>query len=251
MNDLDFSILIPAFIAGMLVLLTHIPLGINVLQRGIIFADLAVAQIAGLGVILAGLSGHTRQPFFMQFIAVGSALIGALLLSLIEKHLHDVREASIGLLFVLAASGGIMLLSHDTHSGEHLKDLLVGQILWVGNEQIIVMALLSITILGIWIMFRHKLGSSGFYALFALAVTASVQLVGIYLVFCSLIVPALATIRMQRGRTLAAFATGTLGYASGLLFSSWQDLPAGAAIVWCMAIWGGALMLMVKKRRPA
>lgn len=243
MDNLELGILLPALLAGMLVLLTHVPLGIAVLKRGIIFADLAVAQIAGLGVIFAGLAGHAEQPFFMQFIAAGSALIGALLLLLIEKHLPEVHEASIGLLFVLAATAGIMLLSHDTHSGEHLKDLLIGQILWVSNTQLIVTAILSAIIFGLWTLYNYKLGSAGFYILFALAVTASVQLVGIYLVFSSLIIPALATHRMQRRRTLAAFAIGTLGYASGLLLSIWQDLPAGAAIVWCMAAWGALLML--------
>lgn len=242
MDNLELGILLPALLAGMLVLLTHVPLGIAVLKRGIIFADLAVAQIAGLGVIIAGLSGHTEQTFLMQLIAVGSALIGAMLLALIEKHLHDVREASIGLLFVLAASGGIMLLSHDTHSGEHLKDLLVGQILWVSHTQLVVTAVLSIIIFAVWSRYAQQIGRSGFYALFALAVTASVQLVGIYLVFSSLIIPALATHRMQRRRTFAAFAIGTLGYAGGLLLSIWQDLPAGAAIVWCMAAWGALLM---------
>lgn len=243
MNELDFSILIPAFIAGVLVLLTHIPLGMKVLQRGIIFADLAVAQIAGLGVVSAGLAGYAEDMLAVQLIAAGSALLGAALLSYIERFLPEVREASIGLLFVLAASGGILLMSHDTHAGEHLKDLLVGQILWVSTAQLFVTALLSALILAIWIGYREKLGNFGFYALFALAVTASVQLVGVYLVFASLIVPALATHKWLHKRMLAASAVGISGYAAGLLLSVWLDLPSGAAIVWAMALAGGMLML--------
>lgn len=248
MNDIDLSIIIPAFIAGLLILLTHVPLGMKVLQRGIIFADLAVAQIAGLGVIIAGLLGYSEQPLLVQLIAVASALLGAALLTCIERCLPEVLEASIGLLFVLAASGGILLLSHDTHSGEHLKDLLVGQILWVNNTQLVSTALLSAVILAIWISFRQKLGTFGFYALFALAVTASVQLIGVYLVFASLIVPALASHRLRHKRLLVALVVGVAGYAAGLLISVWFDLPAGAAIVWAMALMGAAVMLMWRNK---
>jgi zinc/manganese transport system permease protein len=243
MNEIDVSILLPAFIAGLLILLTHVPLGMKVLERGIIFADLAVAQIAGLGVVVAGLAGYAEQPLLVQLIAVASALLGAALLTWIEHFLPDVREASIGLLFVLAASGGILLMSHDTHAGEHLKDLLVGQILWVSNTQLIATAVLSAAILTIWKWLGSNPGNFSFYALFALAVTASVQLVGVYLVFASLIVPALATYKLQRNRITVAYAIGALGYAVGLLLSIWLDLPAGAAIVWAMTITGGSLML--------
>ncbi|MEQ1556078.1 MAG: metal ABC transporter permease, partial [Gallionella sp.] len=103
MNTIEFSILIPAFIAGLLVLATHIPLGIKVLQRGVIFADLAVAQIAGLGIVIAGLFELTDQPVLVQLIAALSALCGAALLTFIEARFNDVKEACIGLTFVLAA----------------------------------------------------------------------------------------------------------------------------------------------------
>jgi len=244
MNEIDISILIPAFLAGLLVLLTHVPLGMKVLERGIIFADLAVAQIAGLGVVIAGLAGYAEQPLLVQLIAVASALLGAGLLTYIEHFLPEVREASIGLLFVLAASGGILLMSHDTHAGEHLKDLLVGQILWVSNIQLMATAGLSVIILGIWMRFRHHVNTFGFYALFSLAVTASVQLIGVYLVFASLIVPALSTFQLKRNRTRTAYTVGVMGYAGGLLLSVWLDLPTGAAIVWAMALVGASLMLI-------
>ena len=243
MNIEDFGILIPAFVAGVLVLLTHVPLGMKVLARGIVFADLAVAQIAGLGVVAAGLAGYAEHPLMVQLIAASSALLGAALLNYIERFMPEVREASIGLLFVLAASGGVLLLSHDIHAGEHLKDLLVGQILWVSNAQLVATAALSAAILIVMFRFRNSLGSFGFYALFALAVTASVQLVGVYLVFASLIVPALATYKMKKLRMLAAYLTGILGYAAGLLLSILMDWPAGAAIVWAMAALGAILLL--------
>jgi len=180
----------------------------------------------------------------VQLIAVASALLGAALLTYIEHFLPAVREASIGLLFVLAASGGILLMSHDTYAGEHLKNMLVGQILWVSNTQLIATAALSAVILLIWATLRQRLNAFGFYALFALAVTASVQLVGVYLVFASLIVPALATHKLKRNRLLIAYTTGIAGYAAGLFLSVQLDLPSGAAIVWAMAMAGASLMLM-------
>jgi zinc/manganese transport system permease protein len=238
MNDIELSILLPAFIAGLLVLATHIPFGMKVLERGVIFADLAVAQIAGLGVIIAALLNLSDQPLLVQLIAAASALCGAALLAWIESRLADVKEACIGLTFVLSASGGILLMSRDVHAGEHLKDLLVGQILWVSSNQLISTALLTAILLALWRWTTLKTRNLGFYGLFALAVTASVQLVGVYLVFASLIVPALATYRIKQHRTLYAFAVGISGYAVGLLLSAWFDLPSGATVVWAMAATG-------------
>jgi zinc/manganese transport system permease protein len=243
MNTLELDILLPAFLAGLLVLATHIPFGMRVLQRGVIFADIAVAQIAGLGVVIAELLNLTGRPLLVQLVAATSALCGAALLAWIERRAPDVKEAYIGLTFVLAASLGILLMSRDVHAGEHLKDLLVGQILWVNQAQLIATALLTATLLVIWKIFRQHLGNFGFYALFAVAITASVQMVGIYLVFASLIVPALATYRHSKRRYLFAFAVGIAGYLFGLLFSVWFDLPAGAAIVWTMALCGGVVLL--------
>ncbi|TAJ78103.1 MAG: metal ABC transporter permease [Gallionellaceae bacterium] len=246
MNTIELDILLPAFVAGLLVLATHIPFGMRVLQRGVIFADLAVAQIAGLGVVIAGLLGLTAQPLLVQLIAATSALCGAALLTWIERSAPEVKEAGIGLTFVLAATLGILLMSRDVHAGEHLKDLLVGQILWVGQTQLVATALLSAMLLALWRIAQQRHGHFAFYALFALAVTASVQLVGIYLVFASLIVPALATHKLKQRRMAIAYAVGVAGYAAGLLLSVWFDLPAGAAIVWMMVL-AGVPMLLKRK----
>ncbi len=246
MNDFDLSIILPAFIAGLLVLSTHVPLGMKVLQRGIIFADIAVAQIAGLGVIIAG---HTDQQLLIQLYAIVSALAGAGILTLLEKLKPEIREASIGLLFVLAATGGILLLSHDVHSGEHMQDLLVGQILWVNNTQLIIAGVLSVFILTMLRLFRNRMGSAVFYTLFALAVTTSVQMVGIYLVFASLIIPAITSHGVAKFRLPLAYLVGMLGYTSGLLLSVLRDLPSGAAIVWSMAICGAGLLLLRRMKK--
>jgi zinc/manganese transport system permease protein len=249
MNDIELNIIFPAFIAGLLVLATHIPLGMKVLARGVIFADLAVAQIAGLGVVIAAMLDLTEQPLLVQLIAAASALCGAGLLAWIEYRLAEVKDACIGLTFVLAASGGILLMSRDVHAGEHLKDLLVGQILWVSTNQLVATAVLTAALLALWQWTKLKNRNLGFYGLFALAVTASVQLVGVYLVFASLIIPALATYRIKNPRTLYAFVIGVTGYAVGLILSAWFDLPSGATVVWAMAATGVVAAWLLNMRR--
>lgn len=235
-SALDLSILGPAFLAGMLVLATHVPMGMQVLARGIVFIDLAIAQIAGLGVVVADRLGWEPQGWAVQAAAVSAALLGGLLLTYTEKRWPEVQEALIGVLFVLAASGGLLLLADNPHGGEHLKDLLVGQILWVNYTQLWPVALLTAVILGLWFGFRERLGRLGFYLLFAFAVTASVQLVGVYLVFASLIVPALACRRYSLGRRLPiGYTLGAVGYLLGLGLSALFDLPSGAIIVWTLA----------------
>ena len=248
LSGIELSILIPAFLAGLVVLLSHVPLGMQVLSRGIVFIDLAIAQIAGLGVIGADLLGFEPQGFGVQIAAVSAALVGGLWLTYAEKRWPEVQEALIGVLFVLAATGSILLLAHNPHGGEHLKDLLVGQILWVSYPQLALAALVSSVVALLWFTMRSRLGRAGFYILFAFAVTASVQLVGIYLVFASLILPAMATRHFsERKRLVVAYAMGALAYALGLIASAWWDLPSGAVIVWAMA----ALGLMVYGVGPA
>lgn len=235
-DALDVSILGPAMLAGLLVLSTHVPMGRVVLARGIIFIDLAVAQISGLGVIAADRMQLELGGFGVEVAAGAAALSGALVLSWFEKRFPDVQEALIGVVFVLAATGGILLLADNPHGGEELKDLLVGQILWVDFPTLGAVALLYAAVLAIWFGLRERLGRHGFYLLFAVAVTASVQLVGVYLVFASLIVPAIATRTLPARAGLAwAYAAGTAGYALGILLSALFDLPTGAMVVWALA----------------
>src|SRR6059058_4662774 len=128
---IDVHILWPAFLAGLLVTATHVPLGVQVLARGIVFIDLAIAQIAGCGVLLADHLGFEAEGIAVQIAALVAALGGALLLTWTERVFADVQEAVIGVVFILAATGGVLLLASNVHGGEHLRDLLVGQILWV------------------------------------------------------------------------------------------------------------------------
>jgi zinc/manganese transport system permease protein len=235
-DGLDLAILGSACAAGLIVLSTHVPLGRQVLSRGIIFIDLAIAQIAGLGVILAQFLGIDEHGYGAQAAAAVAALLGAGLLAWTDKRWPERQEPLIGTLFVLAATGGLLLLANNPQGGEHLKDLLVGQILWVSYPQLLFPALLSAALLGILAWRRGQLAGVWFYGLFALAITVSVQLVGVYLVFASLIVPALATSAMKgRGRLALAYGIGIAGYVLGLVLSAVLDLPSGAMIVWTLA----------------
>jgi len=236
-SAIDLAILLPAFAAGLLVLATHVPLGAQVLRKGIVFIDLAIAQIAALGVIVAGLLDIAPGGWQVQVAAAVAAIAGALLLTWTEKRWPEVQEAQIGVLFVLAATAGILLLAKNPHGGEHLRDLLAGQILWVSYAQLAFPLLATVIILGLWFGLRGRLSQLGFYLVFALAVTVSVQLVGVYLVFATLIVPSLGTRNHAAPRRLPlAYGVGVMGYALGLLLSSAFDLPSGALIVWCLAV---------------
>ncbi|MBT9568836.1 MAG: metal ABC transporter permease [Thiobacillus sp.] len=235
---LDFSLLGWPLLAGLLVLSTHVPLGRRVLARGIIFLDLAIAQIAVLGVVAAHAFELAPDGWPTQVAAASAAMAGAALLAWCERHWPDIQEALIGSTFVVAASLAVLLLAKDPHGGEHLSELLTGQILWATSAHVVQIGLLYAGLLLFWgwRSRRGGLGPLGFYLVFALAITASVQLVGVYLVFASLILPALAARKRSRGRSLmTAWLLGTLAYAGGLIASALFDWPAGPAIVLMLA----------------
>ena len=241
MASVDFPILLPAFLAGLLVLSTHVPLGQLVLERGIVFIDLAIAQVAGLGVVTADTMGWEPNGWSVQVSAVTAALIAAAFLIWSEHRLASFQEAVIGVVFVVAASAEIILLSYNPHGAEHLKDLLVGQILWVELAQLFPVAVLYALIVAALMFLDLRRRRVTFYVLFAVTITASVQLVGVFLVFASLIVPALAAHAAPRHLRLAAgYAVGFTGYVLGLLASANYDFPTGAAIVCLLAAVGVA-----------
>lgn len=253
MNDLhmQLSILWPALIAGVLIVLSHVPLGQQVLSRGIVFIDLAIAQAAGLGVIAAHSFGLGASGWSTQVAAAAAALIGALLLTWTERKRPEVQEALIGVLFVLASTAQILILANDPHGGEDLKDLLAGQILWVTSTQLLHAAIVTGIFLVAWFRWREPLGRIGFYVLFALVVTISVQLVGVYLVFSSLIIPAIATYRHPVRRQLwLGYALTLVSYVVGLVLSAVFDVPSSPAIVWAMAA-VGLLVHVTGRETPA
>lgn len=251
MSDLmsALSLLAPAFVTGLLVLLTHVPLGRQVLARGIIFLDLAIAQVAATGAVLTLLIVHEHHGWAAQVGAGIAALAGALLLNFSDRRWPEIQEAIIGSTFVLSATLALLLLAADPHGGEALRNLLAGQILWVTWDQLVPALTASVVVLLLRRFGRGTLVS--FYLPFALAVTVSVQMVGVYLVFSSLILPALAVRRLGGVRALAvALATGAAGYALGLGVSWYADLPAGPAAVWGLAIAALCTGLVIR-RAPA
>ena len=242
----DASLLAWPMLAGLLVLSTHVPLGRRVLARGIIFLDLAVAQIAVLGVVAAHAFELAPEGWPTQAAAAAAALGGAAALAWCERLWPDIQEALIGSAFIVSASLAVVLLAHDPHGGEHLAELLTGQILWATPSQVLAIGALYAGLLVFWGMRAARpggegLGNLGFHLVFALAITASVQLVGVYLVFASLILPALAVRKLPaRAGLVVGAAVGLLGYAVGLAASALFDLPAGPAIV--LALAGAALV---------
>ena len=141
----------------------------------------------------------------------------------------------IGILFVMMATGIILLLSSDPHGGERLKEILVGQILWLQSTQLLQLFLAYSFMLALWIFGRHHFGEWLFYPLFAITITLSTQVVGVYLVFGSLIIPSVATLG-QKNALFKALGVSVSGYFVGLLISALFDLPAGASIVWSLVM---------------
>ena len=156
----NLTLLGPALIAGLLITFALVPLGIQVIGRGIVFIDLAIAQIAGLGVIVADALGWEPQGWAMQAAALSAALFAALLLTWTERRWPEVQEAIIGATFVLASSAAVLLLAHNPHGGEHLKDLLIGQILWINPGRLPVDALIYATIALLWFTLSERSGGS-------------------------------------------------------------------------------------------
>jgi zinc/manganese transport system permease protein len=234
MSTLEWSIIVPALLAGVLVLSTHVPLGRIVLARGIIFMDLAIAQVAGLGVVIAEFFGWGENSWLVQGFAISAAIIAAVLLSKTEKLGQNIEEAVIGAVFIAATSASLLLLASDPHSSEHLKELLVGQILWVNYPDLVTIGVSSVFVIAALYLVEASRSGVLFYILFAISVTLSVQLVGIYLVFSSLILPALAVVGAQKRGLFFAYIVGLSGYMVGLVVAAIFDMPAGPTIILSM-----------------
>jgi len=237
----DWSVLAAPLAAGLIVSAMHVPLGRRVIERGIIFIDLTIAQVAALGAVLAevwDLGGHGWASHLPDAVA---AFAAAALLAWTAKRFPDVQEALIGTLYVVAASAAVLAVAHNPHGGEHLDELLSGQILWVSPREVIAVAVVFAPLLAVWAFWgRHR--ELAFYFLFAIAVVASVRVVGVFLVFATLILPALAAHGLAGRRGLAVgYGVAALGYALGLWLSVPLDLPAGPLIVVTLA----ALALVV------
>ncbi|MBL1433408.1 MAG: metal ABC transporter permease [Gammaproteobacteria bacterium] len=236
-DAIELSILGPAFVTGLLVLATHVSLGRQVISKGIIFIDLAIAQIAALGVLIALSLGFDAHGWQFQMIAISSALMAAFILSWCETQWPKTQEAIIGISFVLAATAALIVVSKNPHGREYLNNILAGQILWTNWSQVLALAIVTAILITLMTITRFTNRSLGFYLIFAVAITTTVQIIGVYLVFASLILPALATINCENNRqNYTAWSLGAIGYAAGLLTSALLDLPTGPAIVWALAL---------------
>ena len=224
--------------AGFLVLITHVPLGVQVLRRGIVFIDLAIAQIAAVGVILGGLlfDGGLGAFHGMVFALLGAGLIGIL-----SRYWPQQLEAVIGLIYVGAAAVSILAISGDPHGALRLKSLLAGDILWVTPGLLWPLGVAT-ALFALMVWRREALLSRDgvFYPVFAVLVSLSLPILGVYLVFAALIAPALAVVGARRNARSAATErpayragvwVGGAGFTGGLLLAVYFDLPAGPAVV--------------------
>jgi zinc/manganese transport system permease protein len=242
------SIVGPALVAGLMIALTHAPLGIEVLKRGIIFIDLAVAQIAGLGLVAAGTLLHEPSYWVMQCVALICAILAGLFFRKVETAMPEQQEAIIGVSFVLAASLAILLLADHPNGGEEIQHLLSGQMLFITWMDVAAHAPIYGLILAAWFWKPALRSGIGFYLLFALAITSSVQLVGVYVVFASLILPALAAVKSQRKHRVA-WGCGIISVFIGILAATMLDMPSGPIIVLSYVLTTLAY-LFLGKRRP-
>lgn len=255
MNIISF--LLPAFVACLVLTGIHTYLGIHVISRGVIFVDIALAQIAALGMTVAFMLGHSPETQTAYFYGLGFTFLGALFFAYFRDDKLP-QEALIGVTFAVSSALSLLLADKIPHGSEHLKYILNGNILWV-SWPIILKTSVIYAILGLIHYFiRHQLmlvSSSlkeakrkgykiwawdlAFYLTFGLVITSSVQIGGILLVFSFLIVPALCSFIFftdLRRRLILGWSIGTLTSFTGLSVSYFWDSPTGATIVVCFGV---------------
>jgi zinc/manganese transport system permease protein len=232
----------------------HVYLGLHVLARGVIFVDLALAQVAALGITVAFLAGHPIQSPAAYWYALAFAVGGAALFAVSRtRHAAISQEAIIGIVYVVSAAAAVLVVDRAPQGSEHIKQLLVGGILTVTPGEVgAVAALYAAVGAGHWLLRRPLLEISldpeaartrgrhiaawdlCFYVSFALVVTSSVRMAGVLLVFSYLIIPAaLGSLlaRSIKGRLAVGWAAGALVSATGLAAAYRWDLPTGASVV--------------------
>ena len=244
MQILDIGL--PVLIAGLLILASHIPLGYQVLKRGIVFIDLAIAQLAALGTVLAGQwFNYDDSQWLLQAVAITFALFGVGFVAWINKSFPQWREAFIGLIYVLAASVLVLLVAGQPKGGQLLTSTLSGDILWLDWQDLILLALVAAFVQLLTHIWPERL-ERFFYLAFAITITLSVVKAGIYLVFACLIAPALASVVNNRSY-IWSYLVGGFGFLIGLSVAWHFDLPAAACIV-ASIIFSLLISLMIQHR---
>ncbi len=268
-----FQILLPAFVASLILTGIHAYLGVHVVERGVIFVDLSLAQIAALGLTVAYLAGydvHTSAPAYL--FSLGFTFVGAAIFAFTRAHRKTriPQEAIIGIVYAVSAAVAILVMSKATQETEHLKEMLVGNILSVGWYEVGKTAVLYAFIGAFHYVFRKQFlmislnEAEGerqglnvrfwdllFYMSFGFVVTSSVAIAGVLLVFCFLIVPSVTAMLFTERlgiRLAIGWGMGALVSAAGVALSFMLDLPTGATIV---ATFGAALLLVAVYRATA
>ncbi|MEX2475266.1 ABC transporter [Marinobacter sp.] len=242
-----FWLLLP-IAASLLMATSLVPLGQRVLERNVVFADLAIAQWAALGAIAGGQLLPNAWSRFEPAAALGFAMVAVVLVQGAIRIAPDRREAMIGLLYVLGACAATLLVSRDPHGAQRLNDAFNGDLLWVTGSSLIPLALVAGLVWAWHVRLAGLMQERLFLPLFALAVTVCVNQAGIYVVFASLIATPLL-IGCMRGRSTAATVlTCFAGHTTGLLLSAGYDLPAGPTIV--VSVIAGGLVAMLLLRAP-
>lgn len=240
----------------------HCYFGLHVLQRGVIFIDLSLAQVAALGTVVAFLSGAEHDSAASYLTSLAFTLVAAFFLSWINHHNRKVsQEAIIGILYAFASAFVIVLLDFLSHGAEHLKSALVGQLLWVTWYSVLKTTAIYAVVGGILWTFRKALLKASFegarhwgwdflfYSLFAVVITSSVHVAGVLLVFSLLIVPALVSTLFEQTftrRLLFAWAFAAVFCCLGIFASYFLDWPAGASLVIVFSATG--LLSVILKR---
>ncbi len=247
----------------------HVYLGLHVVEREVIFVDLSLAQMAVLGAAVATLWGWDPHDPGTYFFAVGFTVIGAAVFSLTRTDRGRVpQEAIIGIVYAVAAAATVLILNNAPHGAEHIRDVLVGQLLAVERRDVLRLLAIYLVIGALHVAWRKrlllishdpkaakaqginvKLWDFLFYVTFGLTVTASVEVGGVLVVFSYLIVPSVTAVlfaehvgtRLALGWTVAALAS-----ALGMLGSVWLSAPPGASVVCAF----GAILVVAALVRP-
>ena len=244
-------LLTPIALVVILVML-HSWFGLGVLKRGIIFTDLAIAQFAALGSSIS--LGYFHEEYF-YVLTLSFALLSALLIAMASQRKIKL-EAFIGLLYVLGASGIMMVLSNSSEGMEHFKSLLASDILFTAPEDVLKSAIIYAFIaLALWKVYPRLEGFSkelAFFSLLALTVTSSVQLAGVLVVFVLLIAPAFVAVSLKlRKPLLSSFYFGWLFSISAIVISYYFDLPTGYTIVFSGALLSASIVLLSSGKKSS
>lgn len=227
--------------------LSLVPLGYGVLARGVVFADLAIAQWAALGSLVAASLLPLPSTTWSPAISMLFALIAAGAVHVILRRFKDVREAMIGVLYVVGASLATLVVSRDVHGARALHQTLAGDLLWTTHQDLYPLFGIAGLILLLQWLGSPRVNSLLFLPLFACAVTLGVAVAGIYVVFATLIVAPLCLGKLASVRPLGAVACCFLGQAIGLVASAQLDSPAGPSVVVGIVLASVGVQLLVWK----